>query len=205
MRTVLLIAALTLAACTAEQDLGMRPDAQTQEAGLPPSDARCEALCADSTTDAKCDPGVLRCELECNARVEGLSMLCSACLVERARRERRVCLRGEACCSGGVEFPNGVLDCAASCADDVGASVRAPDPRCEAICGVIDADECGAARSACSSTCQARIDGTTGLCATCLLDGASVAGSVCLSGGPCCSMNLEFRTRVEECAAICAR
>lgn len=173
----------------------------------PPADTRCERLCADSSDDASCAPGTARCEAECNAMVEGLSSLCSGCLIERAGRGGTICLDPDApCCASGPEFPNDVFDCAASCAGDVGEPVRDPDPRCEALCGAIDATDCGAARDGCYADCQARIVGTAGLCATCLLDGAGVSGTICLDPEDvCCPSDLEFGSSIEACAEICAR
>ncbi|MDQ3033570.1 MAG: hypothetical protein M3Y87_14215 [Myxococcota bacterium] len=171
----------------------------------PPADSRCEAVCADSATDPTCDPGVRRCEIECNARVEGLTSLCSACLVEGAGRGGTPCLPGGVCCAGGIDYDNGPLDCEASCAGDVGPPVRDPDPRCEALCSTIDEAACASVRSSCYASCQARIAGTSGLCATCLLEGAGVSGTPCLPGEPCCPSGLELRSSVEDCAPICSR
>lgn len=171
-----------------------------------PMDPRCSTLCVDPEDDPMCDPGVARCELECNARVEGLSALCSACLLEGGGHSPIICL-ADPCCSPGAVFPNGVADCEASCAEDTGAMVREPeDPRCTARCDFEDPlGECGTERAECLVDCQARITGTEGLCATCLLEGASLSFPVCLPGNPCCPSGLEFRTSVEECAAVCAR
>lgn len=192
-----------LALLLASISLGCSADAALPAEPTP--DPRCEALCADSETDATCDPGLRRCELECNARVEGLGSLCSACLVEGAGRGGTPCLPGSICCASGVEFDNGPLDCTASCEGDVGPPVRDPDPRCEALCSAIDADACASVRSECYASCQARIAGTRGLCATCLLEGAGVSGAACLPGETCCPSGLELPASVEECAAICTR
>lgn len=169
----------------------------------PPADTRCERACADD--EMGCEEGAAACELGCNALIEGLSTSCSGCLLEGAARSGVVCLPGELCCAGAAEYPNGVLDCETSCAGDVGAPVRDPDARCDALCGAIDVSECGSVRAECYADCQARIEGSAGLCANCLLEGAGAPASVCLPGEVCCPGGLEFASSVEACAAICAR
>jgi hypothetical protein len=59
---------------------------------------------------------------------------------------------------------------------------------------------CETDAAACLAECQARIQGVSGLCALCLLDGAH--GGPCSSGSTCCPDPV-FPTEVATCAALC--
>src|SRR5688572_2730113 len=57
------------------------------------------------------------------------------------------------------------------------------DPRCASLCEDSEA-ACSARVVECQRECQIRVAGMSGLCATCLLEGAD--GGTCGSGGLCC-------------------
>jgi hypothetical protein len=162
--------------------------------GLGTLDARCEALCADS--EPACDADVAACEPVCQVRVAGMAPLCATCLIEGANNG--ACGGGGPCCPD-PDFPNSVLDCASSCGDSAGVNPSGDHPICTALCADDD-PACSADSTQCFQQCQARIQGVSGLCALCLLEGAS--NGSCSPGQPCCP-DPDFPTPVSACAAAC--
>ena len=72
-------------------------------------------------------------------------------------------------------------------------------PICTDLCFSSDT-ECSSAVAQCLDECHARIQGVSGLCALCLLDGAY--GGVCGGGGACCP-DPEFPASANACATVC--
>ncbi len=160
---------------------------------LGPLDPRCQSLCQSS--DASCASDVADCEPRCQIRVAGMSDACATCLLDQA--DKGTCASGAPCCPS-PHFPAKVLDCAKSCAGSDGKN-PSPHPVCTHLCASSD-PSCDADAKACLDGCEARIKGATGLCALCLLDGAS--GGSCASDAPCCP-HPEYPTSAASCASIC--
>lgn len=180
---ILLIGA---AACGTRDDDGL--------AGLGTLDPRCESLCAD--TDPACTAEVAECEPLCQVRVAGMTSLCATCLLEGA--DSGDCGGGGPCCPD-PSFMNDVLTCENSCADSAGVNPAGDHPICTSICSDTD-PACSTEVTACFQLCGARIEGVSGLCALCLLDGADPGD--CGGGGPCCP-DPSFPSSVPACAAVC--
>jgi len=157
-------------------------------------DPRCEALCSDD--DATCTADVTECEQVCQARIAGVSASCATCLLDNSNGG--TCAGGETCCPD-PEFPSSALDCAALCEGSVGVNPSGTHPLCDALCSDED-PSCADEVTLCLQECQARIQGVTGLCATCLLEDAN--GGTCAGGTTCCP-DPEFPTSVTDCAALC--
>ncbi len=162
--------------------------------GLGQLDPRCESLCADS--DVACAAEVTRCQPVCQVRVTGMSALCATCLLEGSNGGS--CGPGGPCCPN-PNFPNSVLDCASPCSGSQGVNPSGDHPICTDICSSSDA-ACSTAAAQCLQECQARIQGVSGLCALCLLEGAQGGG--CAAGLSCCP-NPTFPTSVSTCASVC--
>ncbi len=156
-------------------------------------DPRCEALCSEQATD--CSDAVSECEQLCQVRIAGVSDLCATCLVEDAQTD----CGGSSLCCPNPSFPNTVLDCDSSCATSQGVNPQGDHPVCVKICTSDDA-ACEDSDAYCLQKCHARIAGVSGLCATCLLDGAY--GGECGAGQACCPY-LECPTSAEDCAGVC--
>ena len=158
-------------------------------------DARCKALCA--STEATCSTEVTTCEQECQLRVADISPVCTTCLLENSHGG--TCSVGMICCPD-PQFPQGPVDCASSCADSVGVNPSGDHPICTAICASSE-PTCDADVASCLAQCDARVQGVSGLCALCLLDGAN--GGVCAGGDTCCPSHPTFPTSVASCDSVC--
>ena len=157
-------------------------------------DPRCESLCMSS--DTACSPDVTSCQPLCQVRVAGMSSLCATCLLDRSNGG--TCSSGTLCCPH-PQFPNKALDCASSCTGSKGVNPSGNHPICTKICSNNDAS-CSTQVSQCIQQCQASIQGVSGLCALCLLDGAN--GGTCSSGMVCCP-HPSFPTSVTDCSSVC--
>lgn len=157
-------------------------------------DQRCQTLCASSAP--ACQPEVSSCELECQSRIEGVSAVCAACLLEDAHGGP--CAGGGPCCPR-PEF-SAVLSCADLCAGEVGVNPEGEHPMCAALCSS-DEPACEDGVASCAQSCQGRIMGVSGLCATCLLEGAY--GGPCAEGALCCPGRPEFPQGARDCAPLC--
>ncbi|HEY3354580.1 MAG TPA: hypothetical protein VGQ83_15115 [Polyangia bacterium] len=162
--------------------------------GLGALDPRCDALCAES--DPACASAVTECQSVCQVRVAGLASLCATCLLEGANGG--TCGGGGPCCPA-PEFPASVRACADACAGSAGVNPAGDHPLCEALCADDDA-ACSADSAACFDECRVRIQGVSGLCALCLLEGAQ--NGACNAGAPCCP-SPDFPTTVADCADVC--
>lgn len=158
-------------------------------------DPRCEALC--SHDDDACADDVTQCQQLCQVRIAGVESLCASCLLEDAHLD--ACGNGGPCCPD-PEFETSALDCATSCAGSAGVNPAGGHPVCVAVCSDDD-PACVEDAATCMAECQARVDGVSGLCATCLLEGAG--SSPCNAGGPCCP-DIRFWNTATDCAAVCA-
>ncbi len=163
--------------------------------GLGELDPRCGALCDEE--DAACSDEVTECEQLCQVRIAGVASPCATCLMENAHLGD--CGGGGPCCPD-PDFETSVLDCAALCADSEGLNPTGDHPVCVSLCSSED-PACASDAGQCLDECQARIDGVSGLCATCLLEGAS--GGDCGGGGPCCP-DIQFWNSPVDCAALCS-
>jgi hypothetical protein len=163
--------------------------------GLGAIDARCKTLCASS--DASCATEVTSCEDECQLRVAGMTAACTTCLLDRANAG--TCSVGQTCCPN-AEFPNTVLACASSCTGSPGVNPSGDHPICTDICASSE-PSCSTAVTSCLQQCDARVRGTTGLCALCLLQDAN--GGTCASGQTCCP-SPEFPTSATSCSSVCS-
>lgn len=157
-------------------------------------DGRCRALCSDS--DESCSADVTSCELVCQSRIAGVSSLCATCLLEGANGG--ACDGGGPCCPD-PDFPSSPLDCSAVCTGESGAPFSGVHPVCEDLCASDDGS-CSAQAGQCRDECSARVNGVSGLCATCLLEDAN--GGACDGGGPCCP-DPNFPTGAADCLAFC--
>jgi hypothetical protein len=141
-----------------------------------------------------------------------MSPLCATCLLEGSQSGEceSTSSGAPAPCCPDPHFPNSVLDCASVCEGSVGASPSGDHPICVDICSDDD-PACSEASAQCFQDCRARIQGTTGLCALCLLDGAqsgecegtTVAGSSSSGPEPACCPEAYFPTSVTDCASVC--
>lgn len=161
---------------------------------LGPPDSRCQSLCASA--DATCAADVSACQDQCQLRVTDIAPLCTTCLLDGA--SGGTCNSGAPCCPRAY-FPDGVSDCSDACAGSTGVNPT-DHPICDEICASSDAS-CSAEVTSCLDQCEARIAGVSGVCALCLLDGAS--GGDCASGTRCCP-HPYFPTPVSACSAFCA-
>lgn len=125
-----------------------------------------------------------------------LSAPCSTCLLEGATIGP--CSPGEPCCPD-PDFARSVLECASSCADSTGVNPAGDHPICVDLCATDEA-ECSTDAEQCFDACNARIQGVSGLCALCLLEGASSGG--CNGDGPCCP-DPDYPASAEACASVC--
>jgi hypothetical protein len=82
----------------------------------------------------------------------------------------------------------------------MGVNPSGDHPICAALCSTNDA-ACSAQAKQCLQECKARIQGVSGLCALCLLEGSN--GGDCAPGAPCCP-DPEFPTSVSACASVCS-
>jgi hypothetical protein len=163
--------------------------------GLGPTDPRCESLCASN--DMSCANDVAECKPVCQVRVAGFSAPCSTCLLDGAHGG--ACSPGVPCCPD-PQFRNTVIDCAGMCAGSKGINPGGNHPICTALCSSDDM-ACAADVASCMQTCQARIQGVSGLCAICLLEGAN--GGSCSGGASCCP-HPQFPRPATACAALCS-
>jgi hypothetical protein len=165
--------------------------------GIGDIDPRCASLCEEE--DQSCAADVSLCEDVCQSRVAGVSSLCATCLLEGS--DSGECSSGGPCCPD-PDFES-VLDCASSCEGESGVNPSGDHPVCVALCSHDD-PVCEADASQCLAECKARIEGVSGLCATCLLEdshsGACDGGSG--DEDPCCP-DPDFPTTTEDCAAVC--
>ena len=156
-------------------------------------DARCTALCKSS--EPTFSDEVTTCEQECQLRVADVMSLCTTCLLDHANAG--TCAQGQICCPN-AEFPNGVQDCKTECTGSVGVN-PAPSPLCTDLCASTE-PTCTAQAQSCLDQCEARVNGVSGLCALCLLDGAN--GGTCTSGQICCP-SPHFPAQTADCTAVC--
>ena len=156
-------------------------------------DARCTALCKSS--EPTCTDDVTDCQQLCQVRVADMGSLCATCLLDHANGG--VCGGGQVCCPD-PEFPNGVQDCETECTGSTGVN-PAQHPICVDLCAS-DEPSCSGQVSACMDQCEARVQGVSGLCALCLLDGAN--GGTCASGQVCCP-SPHFPTSTADCTDVC--
>lgn len=196
----LAIVTLVLAsACGSENGTGSGGGANTSNVGaggsnnLGPLDPRCSALC--SSNDSSCTAAISDCEPRCQIRVAGMTPLCATCLLDKS--DGGTCGSGGPCCPH-PSFPNSVVECASSCKGSNGIN-PASHPVCAHLCASSDS-ACSMESAACLQQCEARIQGVSGLCALCLLDGAN--GGTCGSDGPCCP-HADFPTAVTACSTVC--
>jgi hypothetical protein len=156
-------------------------------------DPRCSALCASS--DATCSGEVTDCQNLCQVRVAGMASTCATCLLDGSNGGS--CAAGQTCCPD-PHFA-AVMGCADPCKDSQGVNPSGTHPICADLCATTEAS-CSTQAASCVSECQARIAGVSGLCALCLLQGAS--GGNCSSGMVCCP-NPSFPMAVSACSAFC--
>lgn len=190
-RAVLLLVALVAAACGGGGQGGGGDD----DGELGPLDPRCRSLCADS--DSACTAEVAECEPVCQVRVAGVSPLCATCLLEGAHNG--ACGDGVPCCPD-PSFPNSVLECKTACAGSMGVNPAGDHPICADLCSTNDA-ACNTQARQCLQECEARVQGVSGLCALCLLEGSN--GGACSPGAPCCP-DPSFPNTVSACASVCS-
>jgi hypothetical protein len=162
--------------------------------GLGQLDPRCQSLCMSS--DTACSADVTACQPLCQLRVAGMSSSCATCLLDGSNGG--TCSSSSLCCPR-PNFPSTALHCASSCAGSAGVNPSGTHPICNNICSNSDGS-CSAQVDQCIQQCQARIQGVSGLCALCLLDGAN--GGTCSTGMLCCP-HPEFPTSVTACASVC--